>query len=67
MLQTCYKLNPKIIYLSIALVSSTSPPELSLVAFFFKAFKLDFFNRFLKAFLGAGLVGVLVSNLLSRK
>ena len=67
MLRTRYKPNSKIIYLSIALASSTGPLELSLAAFFFIAFELDFFKPFLEAFLGVGLVGVLVSNLLSRK
>ena len=67
MLRTYYEPDSKIIYLSTALVSSIGPPELSLAAFFFIAFKLDFFKPFLEAFLGVGLAGVLVSNLLSRK
>jgi hypothetical protein len=66
-LQIYYKPDSKIIYLSIALASSIGPLELSLAAFFFIAFKLNFFKPFLEAFLGVGLVGVLVSNLLSKK
>ena len=67
MLQIYNEPNSKIIYLFIAKVSFIGPLKLPLVAFFFIAFKLDFFKRFLEAFLGVGLVGVLLFNLLFRK
>ena len=66
-LRTRYELDSKIIYLSTASASSAGPLELSLAAFFFIAFKLDFFKPFLVTFLGGGLAGVLASDLLSRK
>ena len=67
MLRIRYEPDSKINYLSIAITSSIGPLELSLAAFFFIAFKLDFFKLFLEVFLGVGLVGVLLSDLLSRK